>query len=269
MNVECVGNEVIFSGVCPDKLHVKDYLNDSIDTIRFKDFDTSEVVDMSHMFEGCSNWVSISGLESFNTVNVKNMRCMFKSCNPRGLVPYASPMTLTGVNLLRGLNAFDTSSVEDMSYMFCGCDVFVCDELDAWNLQNLKNADGMFSSLYYITDIHLPNWSTPKLISCSKMFARCASLHSIIMTNFGCSKYLKDVSSMLNDSEEISSIVMPKLHITEHTNVNEFVEMYHGIREESNFDIDPRDRISICAMLHYYYTKYLLSKCPAPRTNRR
>lgn len=264
MNVEYIGNGVIFSGKCPDGLHVNDYLNTSIikniDTITFKDFDTSEVTDMSYMFEGCVNWVSINGLELFDTDKVKNMSCMFKSCNPRGLIPYMSSTTLSDVNLLHGLNTFDTSCVEDMSYMFCGCDVFTCDELNAWNLQNLINAEGMFSSLYYNTSICLPNWSTPKLISCSKMFAQCASLHSVLMINFGCSKYLKDVSGMLNGSEEISLLVMPKLHITEHTDISEFVEMYHGLREESNFDIDPTNWINLCAILQYDYTKYLLSK---------
>ena len=68
-------------------------------------FDTSKVTDMHHMFSGCANLTSLT-LSNFNTSNVTNMYYMFEGC--------ASLESLD-------LSGFDTSKVTDMGGMFDGC----------------------------------------------------------------------------------------------------------------------------------------------------
>ena len=214
MNIEYVGNEVIFSGVCPDKLHVKDYLNDSIDTITFKDFDTSEVVDMSHMFDGCKHISTILGLDTFNTSNVKNMTCMFAECEA----------------------------------------VSKCiDHLNNWNVRNVKTMDVMFFFISSLRSVDLSKWETPSLEKCNSMFCLCFDLSYLRLDNFGCSKYLKDVSDMFNGCE-LKTLVMPKIHITEFTDTVPLLDI------EGFDDYEIPDEY-MCGIIQQKYTEFLLSKC--------
>lgn len=71
----------------------------------FKDFDTSEVTDMSSMFYGCHRLTTLD-LSSLNTSSVTSMGGMFDNCNK-----------LTTLDL----TSFDTSAVTNMSFMFYDC----------------------------------------------------------------------------------------------------------------------------------------------------
>ena len=66
---------------------------------------TSEVTNMSHMFNGCSGLTSID-LSTFNTSKVTTMFSMFNECS-----------SLTSLDL----SNFNTSSVNYMNYMFSRC----------------------------------------------------------------------------------------------------------------------------------------------------
>ena len=66
---------------------------------------TSEVTNMSHMFNGCSSLTSVD-LSTFNTSKVTTMFSMFNECS-----------SLTSLDL----SNFNTSSVNYMNYMFSRC----------------------------------------------------------------------------------------------------------------------------------------------------
>ena len=76
--------------------------NAKIETIKFENFNTSNVTDMTMMFGGCPNLKSLD-LESFNTSNVTNMTSMFYGCS-----------NLSSLDL----SVFDTSKVTTMLEMF-------------------------------------------------------------------------------------------------------------------------------------------------------
>ena len=73
-------------------------------TLDVSHFDTSKVTDMGYMFYR-SNLTSITGLENFNTSNVKNMDDMFAYNNMETL----------------DVSSFDTSNVEYIMQMFQAC----------------------------------------------------------------------------------------------------------------------------------------------------
>ena len=76
----------------------------SIQSIDVSNFDTSQVTDMSLMFNGCS---SLKSLElKFDTKNVENMSSMFRGC--------------TNINSII-LTNFETSNVKDFNEMFHEC----------------------------------------------------------------------------------------------------------------------------------------------------
>ena len=68
-------------------------------------FDTSNVIDMSGMFNRCYELKEIRGIQKFNTNKVTNMREMFQECN----------------KLIKLDLYFDTCNVIDMGYMLNKC----------------------------------------------------------------------------------------------------------------------------------------------------
>ena len=60
---------------------------------------------MSRMFYNCSSLESID-LSSFNTTNVKDMRCLFSDCS-----------SLKSIDL----SSFNTTNANNMSWMFNNC----------------------------------------------------------------------------------------------------------------------------------------------------
>ena len=97
--------------------------------------DTSNVTDMSYMFNGCSALTTIPQLD---TSNVTNMSSMFNGC-----------YTLTAIPQL------DTSSVTSMSSMFIGCSVLTT--IPQLDTSNVTSMGSMFSSCYKLTFILIKN----------------------------------------------------------------------------------------------------------------
>ena len=92
-----------------------------------KNFDTSKVKYMAHMFENCSSLTSLD-LSSFNTSNVTDMCDMFRGCE-----------SLASLDL----SNFNTSKVVYMSRMFYKC-LKIRTELNLLN-SGLVHHDSMFS----------------------------------------------------------------------------------------------------------------------------
>ena len=143
MNIKYIDNTVIFSGKCPDGLHIKDYLNETINTIRFENFDTSEVVDMSYMFFACSVKY-IEGLEQFDTSHVENMSSMFARCSC--IERYDSI-----------INNWDVRNVKDMIKTF-GMNSISHISLPKWETPMLENCTEMFSECPDLVSVNLYNF---------------------------------------------------------------------------------------------------------------
>lgn len=107
-------------------------LRDSLKSVDFSGLDTTNVEDMSYMFNWCENLKSVD-LTGLDTSNVEDMTEMFSWCesltdvNMSGLntskVTDMSCMFMDCTNLVSvNFKGLDTSSVEDMTDMFDGCD---------------------------------------------------------------------------------------------------------------------------------------------------
>lgn len=97
-----------------------------IEKIDISEYDTSNIVDMSHMFAHCYYDIDLS---KFNTRNVTNMCCMFV-CSPN----------LVELNL----SSFDTSNVEYVHYMFAGCSSLVLLDLSNFDASSFQDYENMF-----------------------------------------------------------------------------------------------------------------------------
>lgn len=89
----------------------------------FDKIETSDVTDMSFLFECCNSLKSID-LSNFNTSNVTNMHSMFCECR-----------SITSLDL----SNFNTSKVENLSSMFSDMDALTSLDLSNFNTSNVTN----------------------------------------------------------------------------------------------------------------------------------
>ena len=126
---------------------------------------TSEVKDMSGMFEGCGRLKSLD-LKNFNTQNVTNMSNMFFKC-----------WTLTSLDLKN----FNTQNVTNMSGMFDRCEALTSLDLKNFNTQNVTYMSWMFKGCSALTTIN--SNTTWQCRESENMFAGCTKLKGAVAYN--------------------------------------------------------------------------------------
>ena len=104
------------------------FSNNTFTNLIFKDVDTSNVTNMSFMFEYCFYLTSLD-LSTLNTSNVTDMNKMFSGCG-----------ALTSLDL----SGWDTSNVTNMNYMFIYCSSLTSLDLSGWDTSNVTDMNIMF-----------------------------------------------------------------------------------------------------------------------------
>ena len=134
--------------------------------------DTSEVTDLSSMFNDCEGLTSLD-VSNFDTSKVTDMSDMFSYCN-----------NLTSL----GLSSFDTSNVTDMGDMFFHCDGLTSLDVSKFDTSNVTDMSFMFDFCENLTNLDLSSFDTSKVTNMSHMFENCISLTSLDVSNFNTSK---------------------------------------------------------------------------------
>lgn len=123
--------------------------------------DTSNVRDMSRTFSGCSYLLEELDLTGFDTTNVTDMGEMFSGCN-----------SLISINI----SSFDTSNVTKMNSMFGGCKSLVSLDVSSLNTSNVTRMDGMFGGCSSLVSLDLSSFDFSSCEEFGEMFRSCESL---------------------------------------------------------------------------------------------
>lgn len=129
---------------------------------------TSELTDMSDLFDGCYLLTSVN-TSTFDTRKVTNMSYMFKGCN-----------ALTSLDL----SGFDTSKVTNMTFMLAGCNKLAEIKASNLNVSKVKNMTYVFNGCSALTSLDLSNWNTIEAATMNYMFNGCSALTSLDIRNF-------------------------------------------------------------------------------------
>lgn len=152
---------------------------------------TSKVVYMSSMFEGCSNLVE-AYTGKFNTSNVTNMERMFYNCSK-----WAQDYPCIN---------WDLSKVKNMSYMFYNCKAMTAwpfPALASEKTSSLTNVKYMFYGSG-LTGASGRNLNVENVTSLDHMFANCKDLSSV-PSLMNTSK-VTDMESMLEGCSNLTTI---------------------------------------------------------------
>ena len=143
--------------------------------------DTSNVTNMSNMFNKCSSLTTIPQLD---TSKVTDMSSMFYDCN-----------SLTSIPLL------DTSKVTNMSYMFGYCSKL--SSIPLLNTSNVTNISSMFYSCNSLTSI--PLLDTSKVTFISGIFSGCSQLTTVPALDVS---HSNNLNSIFSGCSSLKSILM-------------------------------------------------------------
>ena len=144
----------------------------------FTGANTSAVTDMSYMFHGATNLVSLD-LSSFDTSAVSKMNWMF-----------ANATALTSINL----SNFDTTEVDDMAGMFDETSNLTSLDISSFNTALVGNMQYMFSGTKKLESLDLSKFNTSTVTNMLRMFAGASGFTSLDLSSFDTS----GVEHMLN-----------------------------------------------------------------------
>ena len=137
--------------------------------VHLGDIDTSAITDMSALFGG--DWetarvhrVDFSGIEQWNTSQVKNMRALFSGCQ----------------HFNQPIGSWDVSNVENMASMFADCHIFN-QALQNWNVSKVSDMSAMFLCCYAFNQ-PLEKWNVVALKNIDNMFLGARSFKQNLNT---------------------------------------------------------------------------------------
>lgn len=126
----------------------------ALTNLNLSNFDTSDVTNMSSMFNECEKLTSLD-LSNFNTSKVTNMRSMFSNCS-----------SLTSLNL----SNFDTSKVTNMNRMFNYCKKLTELNLSSFNTESVKDMGNMFFQCDLLANLNVSGFNTSNVTTWGDMF---------------------------------------------------------------------------------------------------
>ena len=161
----------------------------SLTSLNFSNFNTANVTDMSDMFQFCTSLTTLN-LSSFNTENVTDMSGMFDECS-----------SLTSLNL----SNLNTENVTDMNGMFYGCQGLTSLNLSNFNTENVTNMIAMFCDCNLLTSLNLSDFTTENVTNMHSMFKDCSSLTSLNLSNFN-TENVTDMSYMFQGCSSLTTL---------------------------------------------------------------
>ena len=178
---------------------------------------TSNVVDMSNMFFGCSSLMSLD-VSGFNTANVTNMQYMFNGCSG-----------LTDLDV----SGFNTANVTNMGWMFRGCSGLTTLNVSNFNTANVTNMGGMFYFCSGLTTLDVSNFNTANVTEMWEMFSFCSGLTSLDVSNFNTSN-VTNIWGMFHNCSSLTSLDVSNFNTSNVTNMN---YMFFGCSGLTTLDV--------------------------------
>ena len=155
--------------------------------INLSNADTSNVTNMSQMFNNCPNLVSVY-MAGTDTSNVTDMSYLFAVCNKLETVNLDGIDT-SKVTTMKGmfancyglksldLSGLNTSKVTDMGSMFIYCENLEIVDITGFDTSNVTNTGSMFYKDQKLETIYAtPMFKTDAITSSSYMFGMCDNL---------------------------------------------------------------------------------------------
>ena len=203
----------------------------SLESVDLTYLDTSQVIDMSYMFNYCSSLTSLD-VSHFDTSQVTNMGNMFSSSS------------VTSLNLKN----FDTSKVTNMSGIFFNCTSLVSIDISSFNTSQVMDMSSMFFGCSSLTNLNVTNFDTSQVTNMDNMFASCSSLTSLNLSNFNTSR-VTSMNSMFMGCSILSSLNLLSFNTSQVTDMGYMFANCNGL---TSLDLSSFDTARVTNMSHMF-----------------
>jgi surface protein len=163
-----------------------------------ENWNTPNLKYMRNMFDRCYQLTSLN-LSSFNTANVENMYCLFANCQRLTEIVGVENFITTNVKNMEGMFAncqslpsldvsgFDTRNVEQMSYMFQYCLLLPVIDVSGFDTSKVMQIDRMFDNCKKVKVLDVSNWDVSNVTNMKQTFHHCYGLTSLDVSNWNTS----------------------------------------------------------------------------------
>ena len=212
-------------------------------------WNTSNITNMSYMFNYCSSLEMLPNISDWNTSNVKYMNGIFRNC--------------TSLSSLPNISQWNTSNVMYMDSMFFGCEsLSSLPDISKWNTSNVKNMNEMFKQCCLLTLLpDISKWNTSKVTDMRSMFENCSSLSYLPDISKWDTSKVKNMCNMFSGCKSLS--FLPDLSKWSTLNVTDMTNIFGGCESLSSIpDISKWDTSEVTNMSNMFFGCKLLSSLP-------
>ena len=178
-------------------------------------WDTSNVTDMSYMFDSCYALTSL-GVSNWNTSKVTDMGSMFGGCSALTSLDVSNwdTSSVTNMYLVFGncsaltsldVSNWDTSKVTDIKFMFSYCQALTSLDVSNWDTSNVTNMNDVFQECTSLTSLDVSNWNTSNVTVMIATFWGCIALTSLDVSNWDTSN-VTSMSSIFSSCSALTSL---------------------------------------------------------------
>lgn len=198
----------------------------------------------SHMFNGCSNLVSIEGLEHLATQNSTAFNSMFYNCESLQAIDLSSFDTSNSVEFTRmfygcsnlenlDVSQFDTSKALYLNDMFAYCRKITKLDVSHFNTSKATTFENMFYSCNSLLELDVTNFDTGNCKNFSMMFSGLSKIDNLNLLNFNTEK-AENMSFMFRDMYTITSLDLSSFK-TDKVTTMEY--MFSGMRDLTELNV--------------------------------
>lgn len=141
-----------------------------LQSLNISSFNTANVQDFGHLFEGCARLTTITGISTINTKKATRFSEMFNICRCLGDFEFG--------------NNWDSTNVTSFEYMFAQCQSMTKLDFEGWNTNSLTNIKGMFFCCNKLTSLNVSSFNTSQVTDMSQFVYGCQALTSLDISNF-------------------------------------------------------------------------------------
>ena len=164
-----------------------------VDISGLESWDTSEVTALWETFKGCSSLVDAEPLKYWDVSSVTNMLGMFNGC--------------TSLSSIKGFDNWDVSNVTNMNSLFVSNRTLSdISPLSTWNVSNVRGFSGIFQACSSLSDISpLAYWNTSSATEMIQMFQATLVSDLSPISNFNVSN-VTDMRQMFFQCRQVTSL---------------------------------------------------------------
>ena len=227
------------------------YLNDNVKkkNLKVKLIEENKMDNISYMFCGCEELLSLSDISKWNTSNINNMSHLFDNCKSLPSLP--------------DISKWDTSNINNMSHLFDNCNsLSSLPDISKWNTNKVTDISSIFNNCKLLSSLpDISKWNTINVTDISHVFSGCVALPSIPNISRWSTNNVKDMSNLFYYCNSLISL--PDISKWNTKNVINMSHIFHYCNSLVSLpDISNWNTENVINMNHMFYGCKSLSSLP-------